>query len=91
MIHDSPCVATYVEADAEEARQDSLDILEEERELTLFRSAKYQQDLRRYHSRRVKHSSFREGDLVLRLVQSKQHKLSPPWERPFVIRARRRR
>ena len=33
----------------------------------------------------MKHRSFREGDLVLRLVQSKQHKLSPPWEGPFVI------
>ena len=28
---------------------------------------------------------FWEGDLVLRLVQKKQHKLSPPWEGPFVI------
>ena len=30
MIHDSPRVAAYVEADAEKARQDGLDILEEE-------------------------------------------------------------
>ena len=85
MIHDSPRVPAYVEADAEESRQDNLDILKEERELILFLSTKYQQDLLRYHSRRVKHRSFREGDLVLRLVQSKQHKLSPPWEGPFVI------
>src|SRR5680860_766041 len=85
MIHDSPRVAAYVEEDAEEARQDGLDILEEERELALQRSAIYQQDLRRYQSRRVRNRSFREGDLVLRLVQSRQHKLSPPWEGPFVI------
>ena len=54
MIYESPRLTAYVESDAEEARQDSLDILEEEGELTLFHSAKYQQDLRRYHSRRVK-------------------------------------
>ena len=30
---------------------------------------------------------FREGDLVLRLVQDTKgmHKLSPPWEGPFII------
>ena len=33
----------------------------------------------------VRHRSFREGDLVLRLVQNKEHKLSPPWEGPFVV------
>ena len=35
MIHDSPRVVAYVEKDAEEAHQDGLDILEEERELAL--------------------------------------------------------
>ena len=35
MIHNSPRVATYVEEDAEEARQDGLDTLEEGRELAL--------------------------------------------------------
>ena len=85
MIHDSPRVATYVEEDVEEARQDGLDILEEERELALQQSAIHQQDLRRYQSCRVRNRSFREGDLVRRLAQSRQHKLSPPWEGPFVI------
>ena len=30
---------------------------------------------------------FREGDLVLRLVQRTvgMHKLSPPWEGPFIV------
>ena len=45
MIHDSPRVAAYVDEDVEEARQDGLYILEEERELALQRSAIYQQDL----------------------------------------------
>ena len=85
--HDSPRVATYVVADNEKARQDALDLLDEERDLAATRSAIYQQDLRRYHSRRVKTRTFQEGDLVLRLFQDQtnMHKLSPPWEGPFVV------
>ena len=62
-------------------------MLEEVREQALERSTIYQQDLRRYHSRRVKTRSFQEGDLVLWLVQSQvgKHKLTPPWEGPFII------
>ena len=48
--HDSLRVAAYVEADNEKATQESLDILDEERELAAAKSAIYQQDLRRYHS-----------------------------------------
>ena len=85
--HDSPRVAAYVEANNEHARQDALDLLDEERDLAATRSSIYQQDLRRYHSRRVKSRTFQEGDLVLRLIQdlSGAHKLSPPWEGPFVV------
>jgi hypothetical protein len=85
--HDSPRVSAYVEEDNELARQDSLDALEEERDLAAARSALYQQDLRRYHSRRIRSRTFQEGDLVLRLIQdqSGMHKLSPPWEGPFVV------
>ena len=80
-------VAAYVETENEQTRQDSVDLLEENREQALERSAIYQQDLRRYHSRRVKTRTFQEGDLVLRWTQSKEgmHKLSPPWEGPFII------
>ena len=85
--HDSPRVAAYVEADNERARQDALDLLDEKRDLAAGRLAIYQQDLRRYHSRRVKCRTFQEGDLVLRLIQDQTdaHKLSPPWEGPFVV------
>ena len=85
--HDSPRVAAYVERDNELACQDSLDALEEARDLVASRSTIYQQDLRRYHSRRVKSRAFQEGDLVLRLIQDRigMHKLSPPWEGPFVV------
>ena len=87
IIHDSPRVANYVETENEQARRNSVDMLEEARELALERSAIYQQDLRRYHSRRVRSRTFQEGDLVLRLAQNKTgfHKLTPPWEGPFVV------
>ena len=85
--HDSPRVANYVEADNEQARQEALDLLDEKQDMGLARSAVYQQDLRRYHSRRVKTRTFQEGDLVRRLIQDQTdvHKLSPPWEGPFVV------
>ena len=85
---DSPRVAMYTEAEAREAREDGVDLLEEARLLALSRSAIYQQGLRHYHSKKIKPLAFREGDLVLRLVQEQagQHKLSPPWEGPFIMR-----
>ena len=85
--HNSPRVVAYVEADNEKARQEALDLLDEERDLAIARSVIYQQDLRCYHSRRVRSRTFQEGDLVLRLIQdqSDMHKLSPPWEGPFVV------
>ena len=80
-------MAAYVEADNEKARQEALDLLDEKRDTALARSVIYQQDLRRYHNHRVKTRTFQEGDLVLRLIQDQtdMHKLSPPWEGPFVV------
>ena len=69
ICHDSPRVANYVEADNEKARQEALDLIDEKRDMALARSTIYQQDLRCYHSRRVKTRTFQEGNLVLRLIQ----------------------
>jgi len=85
ILHDARRVSTYNEVTADEAQQLSVDLLEEERNLADQRSAIYQQKLRRYHSRRVRQRSFKEGDLVLRLRQETPHKLAPPWKGPFVI------
>ena len=84
---DSPRITMYTEEEAKEAREDGVDLLEEGRLLALSRSAIYQQGLRRYYNRKVKPRSFQEGDLVLRLIQrtAGQHKLSAPWEGPFVV------
>ena len=85
--HDSPRVEQYTEAEVKEARENDVDLLEEARLLASSRSAIYQQNLRSYHSKKVNPRVFREGDLVLRLVQRTvgMHKLSPPWEGPFIV------
>ena len=52
-----------------------MDQLDEARDITLHRSAKYQQALRRHHNRRVPDRAFNIGDLVLCLVQSNKDRL----------------
>jgi hypothetical protein len=49
------------------SREDSLDQLEEARDVALLHSAWYQQSLRRYHAQGVRPQGFQVGDLVLRL------------------------
>jgi hypothetical protein len=85
--HDSPHVVNYTEGENELVSQNGLDLLDEARELALSPMAIYLQGIRRYHSRRVRSRTFREGDLVLHLIQDKKgmHKLSPPWEGSFVV------
>src|SRR4051812_4932341 len=85
ILHDAPRVAAHDEDDAEESRRLDVDLLEEERVLACQRFAICQQKLRSSPSRRVRHHSFKEGVLVLRLKQKKSQKLSPPWEGPFII------
>jgi transposase InsO family protein len=69
------------------SREDSLDQLEEARAVALLHSTRYQQSLRRYHARGVRPRGFQVGDLVLRLRHDARgrHKLTPPWEGPFII------
>ena len=68
------------------ALEDATDQLDEARGVALLHSAKYQQAMRRYHERNIRSQEFQVGDLVLRRIQSNQgrHKLSPPWEGPFM-------
>jgi hypothetical protein len=48
-------------------REDSLDQLEEARDVALLHSVRYHQSLRRYHARGVRSRDLQVGDLVLRL------------------------
>jgi hypothetical protein len=80
----SPRAKAY---DNQTSREDSLDKMEEARDVALLHSARYQQSLRRYHARRIRPRGFQVGDLVLRLRQDTRgrHKLTPPWEGSFII------
>jgi hypothetical protein len=83
----SPRTKAYDDRSNQTSREDSLDQLEEARDVALLHSAQYQQSLRRYHARRVQPRGFQVGDLVLRLRQDARgrHKLTPLWEGPFII------
>jgi transposase InsO family protein len=83
----SPRIKAYDDRRNQTSREDSLDQLEEARDVALLHSARYQQSLRRYHARRVRSRGFQVGDLVLWLRQDARgrHKLTPPWEGPFNI------
>jgi hypothetical protein len=83
----SPKTRTYDARSNQTNRADSLDQLEEARDMALLHSARYQQSLRRYHARGVRSRYLQVGDLVLRLRQDARgrHKLTHPWEGPFII------
>jgi hypothetical protein len=82
-----PKVGGYGEGTNQRAREDSLDQLDEAHTVALMHSSRYQQALRHYQARKIQRRDFNEGDLVLRPRQDNRgcHKLSPPWEGPFVV------
>jgi hypothetical protein len=83
----SPRTKAYDDRSNQTSREESLDQLEEARDMALLHSARYQQSLRRYHARGVRPRNFQVGDLVLRLRQDARgrNKLTPPWEGPFIV------
>jgi hypothetical protein len=87
MEYGLPRVQGYDKGTNQRAREDSLDQLDEACTVALMHSARYQQALRRYQARKVWRRDFSEGDLVLRLRQDNRshHKLSPPWEGPYIV------
>jgi hypothetical protein len=83
----APRIQHYEEGTTEETRKVDLDSIEEHRVAALMRHPRYEQQLRRYHDRNVRERSFNVGDLVLCRIQSTKgmHKLSAPWEGPFIV------
>jgi hypothetical protein len=83
----APRIQFYEEGEAEQTRRIDLDSLKEQRLATVMRQARHDQQLRRYHDRNIKETSFNVGDLVLRCIQKidVMHKLSAPWEGPFIV------
>jgi hypothetical protein len=83
--HNSPRVAEYDEEVAQKALEDDVDALDEARDVVLSRVSSYQQNLKNYHSRRLRPRSFEVGDLVLRLTQDSHEKLESPWIGPYIV------
>ncbi|KAK1631850.1 hypothetical protein QYE76_006165 [Lolium multiflorum] len=83
--HGSPRVTEYNEEVSRKALEDDVDALSEARDEVLSRVTKYQQDLKNYHSRRLRPRSFQVGDLVLRLNQQSTEKLESPWLGPYIV------
>jgi hypothetical protein len=83
----APRIQFYEEGEAEKTRRIDLDRLEEQRLTVVMRQARHDQQLRRYHDRNIKETSFNVGDLVLKRIQKTDgmHKLSAPWEGPFIV------
>ena len=63
--HGAPIVKAFDQDRATKAQQDTDDLLEEAREMTVIRSARYQQTLCRYHERKIRRRIVKVGDLVL--------------------------
>jgi hypothetical protein len=68
-------------------RENALDQLEEAHDKALLHSARYQQNLWRYHDKHVHRRDLHIDDLVLRRNQNNKgrHKLTPPWEGPYIV------
>ena len=78
----------YNEEQAEAVRSEDVDRAEEECLITCIRTVKYLEGSRRYYNQNIKGCSFAVGDLVLRRKQRTEglHKLSSPWEGPYVVK-----
>jgi len=63
--HGAPRVKAFNHDQATEAQQDAVDLLEESREMTIIRFARYQQTLHRYHETKIRGRIFEVGDLIL--------------------------
>ena len=83
----SPRLKAYNEQTNKETRENAVDQLEEARDMALLNSARYEQKLQRYHDKHMRKRDMNMGNLVLRRRQRNQgcHKLTPPWERPYVV------
>ena len=79
---------TYDEEQAVAVQTEDIDRAKEERLITYVHIAKYLEGLWRYYNRNIKGRSFAVGDLVLHRKQKTKgmHKLSSPWEGPYVVK-----
>ena len=82
----APRVENYDEEQAATVRTEDVDRAEEERLITCVRTAKYLEGLRRYYNRNVKGRSFAVATSSSVEKNKGMHKLSSPWEGPYVVK-----
>ena len=84
----APRVENYDEEQATAVRTEDVNRAEEEHLITCVRTAKYLEGMQRYYNRNIKGHSFAVSDLVLCIKQKTKgmHKLSSPWEGPYVVK-----
>jgi hypothetical protein len=85
ITHEASWIVSYDEATSTEALQNDVNVLDKARDVALARATQYQQNLRNYHSSRVRPRSSMVGDLVLRLKQDGHRKLESPWVGPYIV------
>ena len=83
----SPRVLAFNEARERSILEENTLLLEEAHCQVAIRTTRYEQALRRYHSRIIRPRTLETGDLVLRRILSREgfHKLSLVWEGPFRV------
>jgi hypothetical protein len=83
----APRIQHCEEGTTEDTRKVNLNSIEEHRVAALMQHTRHEQQLRRYHDCNVRERSSNVGDLVLRRMQDTKvlHKLSAPWEGPFIM------
>ena len=84
----APRVENFDEEQATAIRTEDVDRAEEEHLITCVHTAKYLEGLWRYYNHNIKGRSFAVGDLVLHRKQKTEgmHKLSSPWEGPYMVK-----
>jgi hypothetical protein len=64
----APRIQFYEEGEVEQTHRVDLDSLDEQRLAAVMRQSRHDQQLRRYHDRNIKETSFNVGDLILRRI-----------------------
>ncbi|GJZ21063.1 reverse transcriptase domain-containing protein [Tanacetum coccineum] len=71
----------------EEEMRLNLDLLQERRETTAIREARYKTKMEQYYNKKVRSASFRPGEFVFRRNEANrvedQGKMGPKWEGPY--------
>ncbi|GJS86015.1 reverse transcriptase domain-containing protein [Tanacetum coccineum] len=82
-------IIQFNEAQNEEEMRLNLDLIQERRETTAIREAKYKKKVEQYYNKRVRPMSFKVGDFVYRRNEASrvenQGKLGPNWEGPYRV------